>query len=78
MQILILFNQTILREEVRYCFEIKFPAERKRSGLPLPRYINFSPLTAISLEKITRLHREKYKFGYSLGKNAMIILFQKI
>ena len=74
-QNLILFNQNHFKRGVRYCFEFNFPQEGKRSGLPLPSYIIFLHLRQYSLEKITRLHREIYKLGYRLGKNAMMKLF---
>ena len=38
--------KTILREEFSIVSKFNFPQEEKRSGLPLPSYINFSPLTA--------------------------------
>ena len=66
-------NKTILREEFGIVLKFNFPQEGKRSRLPLPSYIHFSPLIRqYFLEKITRLHREKYKLGYRLGKNAKI------
>ena len=37
----------------------------------------FLHLRQYSLEKITRLHREKYKLGYRLGKNARMKRFFK-
>ena len=46
-QNLILSKQNHFKRGVRYCFEIKLPARRKAIRLPLPSYINFSPLTAI-------------------------------
>ena len=46
-QNLILFNQTILRKEFGIVSKFNFPQEGKRSGIPLPSYIIFSPLTAI-------------------------------
>ena len=39
--------KTILREEFGIVSKFNFPQEGKRSGVPLPSYINLSPLTAI-------------------------------
>ena len=40
-------SKPFLREEFGIVSKFNFPQEEKRSGLPLPSYINFSPFTAI-------------------------------
>ena len=51
--------KTILREEFGIVSKFNFPQEGKRSGLPLPSYIIFSPLTAIFSWKNHKITQRK-------------------
>ena len=51
--------KTILREEFGIVSKFYYPQEEKQSGLPLPSYINFSPLTAIFSWKKSQNYTEK-------------------
>ena len=77
-QNLILFNQNHFKREVRYCFEIYFPARRKAIRATVAELHNFfSTYGNILLKKSQDYSEKNTNLGTFLGKNERIKRFLK-